>query len=110
MAVPTSKSRCYRSPPITSADNSPYRCEISRTPSAIPTLMAEAAMLVEFARGFVEVGRGGFLHIDRARKENVILQVNVLMQIGLERGQSLIKRLKADTAVGRGRVPLGYAA
>jgi len=43
--------------------------------------MAESAMLVEFACGFVEVGRGGCLRLDGARKENVILHVNVLMQI-----------------------------
>jgi hypothetical protein len=46
--------------------------------------MAEAAMLVEFARGFVKVRRRGFLNLDGARKEDVILQVNVLMQIGFE--------------------------
>src|SRR5262249_29163722 len=61
--------------------------------------MTEAAMLVEFARGFVEVGRGDLLHLNGARKENVILQVNALMQVGLERGQGLTECLIDDTAL-----------
>jgi hypothetical protein len=40
----------------------------------IPTLVAEAAMLVGFACGFVKVRRRVFLHLDGAQKENVILQ------------------------------------
>src|SRR5512145_109807 len=71
--------------------------------------MAEAAMLVEFACGFVEVGRGGFLHLDGARKQDVVLQVNVLMQIGFERRQRLVERLKTDADVGRRCVTVGYA-
>lgn len=64
-------------------------------------------MLVGFACGFVKVRRRVFLHLDGAQKENVILQVNVLMQIGLYRGQSLVERLKTDTALGRRRERLG---
>src|SRR5215510_3042465 len=110
MIVPTSESRCYLPPPITSADISPYCCEISRTRSTILALTAEAAMPIEFAGGFRKVRRGVFLHLDCARKENIILQVNVLMQICFERSQRLIECLKADAAVGGYCVPLGYAA
>jgi hypothetical protein len=63
--------------------------------------MAQAAMLIEFAGGFIEVRRGVFLHLDCAGKQNVVLQVNVLTQIGFERGQRLVERLKTDADVGR---------
>lgn len=72
--------------------------------------MAEAAMLIELARGFGEFRRRVFLHLDGAGKQDVVLQMNVLMQIGFECGQRLVERLKADTAVGRCCVPVGYAA
>src|SRR5262245_3691261 len=110
MVVPTSKSRCFRSPPIISADNSPYRREILPTRSTTPALTTEAAVSVEFPRGFVDFGRRGFLHLDGARKQYIILQVNVLMQIGLEIGQRLIQGLITGAGVRRRREITGCGA
>jgi len=46
--------------------------------------MAKAAMLIEFAGGFIEVRRRSFLHLDGAGKQDVILQVNMPALIGFE--------------------------
>jgi CRP-like cAMP-binding protein len=90
MVVPTPKSFCYRLPPIVTADNSPLRRENSRTRSGVSALMAEAATLIESALGFIEIWRGIFLHLDCVGKQDVVLQVNVLMQVNFKRIQRLI--------------------
>src|SRR5215831_3383361 len=72
--------------------------------------MTEAAMPSRKVGRARRLGRGFLLHLDRAREEQVVFKMNVLMQIGLERGQSLVERLKTDTAVRRRRIPFGYAA
>jgi hypothetical protein len=48
------------------------------------------------------------LDCHRARKQNVVFQMNMLMKIAFEDGQSFIERLVADTSVGRYRVAVGY--
>src|SRR5208337_4179642 len=43
-------------------------------------------------------------HHNRPRKENVVLQVNVLVKIGFKVRQRLVERLVADASVGRSRI------
>src|SRR5574337_1296756 len=40
-------------------------------------------------------------HLDRARKEGVVLEVNVLVQVRLENRKRLVERLVTDAGVGR---------
>lgn len=44
------------------------------------------------------------LHRDRSRKQNVVFKMNVLVQIRFEFRQGFVKRLVADTRVGRSNV------
>src|SRR5450759_1445995 len=43
-------------------------------------------------------------HLDRAREQNVVFQVNVLVQIGLELRQRFVQCLVADAGVTRWRI------
>jgi hypothetical protein len=107
MAVPTLENMRLQVLTVRNAENSPYRLEISRTRSTI-SLMAEAAMLFKFTCGLVELRRRVLLQLDRAGKQDVVLQVNVLVQIGFEGSQSLIERLKAEATVRRSRISVSH--
>src|SRR5215831_6032438 len=50
--------------------------------------MTEAAMPARQIVRAPQFRRGFLLHLDRAREEEVVFQMNVLMQIGLKIGQS----------------------
>jgi len=54
----------------------------------------EAAMFAQRISRTLKLRRGFLLHPDRAREEQVVLQVNVLMQISLEISQRLVQSLE----------------
>jgi hypothetical protein len=47
------------------------------------------------------------LHLDRARKQDVVFQVDVLVQIGFQFGQRPVERLKANPSSSRNCGKLG---
>src|SRR5581483_374839 len=72
--------------------------------------MTEAVMLT-FARcRALPAGFSRTFQLDRAREEDVVLQMNMLVQIGFERRERLIERVVTEAAVGRDVVIPGHQA
>src|SRR5581483_2146378 len=72
--------------------------------------MTEAVMLT-FARcRALPAGFSRTFQLDRAREEDVVLQMNMLVQIGFERRERLIERVVTEAAGGRDVVIRGRQA
>src|SRR6202158_6319794 len=71
---------------------------VSDRPTWVSMRVARAAILSPF----LSVPR---FHRDRAREQDVVLQVNVLMEVGFKICQSFVQSLVADAGIAGGRIP-----
>ena len=76
--------------------------KISAGVSDRPTWVSMRVACAAILSPFFSVPR---FHLDRAREQDVVLQVNVLMEVGFKICQSFVQRLVADAGVVRRCVP-----